>query len=35
MNGHDFEFEELQVPEAMGLSLHSFDLVICALQGAG
>jgi hypothetical protein len=31
----DFEFEELPVSEAIGLPLHSFDLVIGPFQGAG
>ena len=35
MKGQDFEFEEFQVTEAVGLAFHGFDLVIGALQGAG
>jgi hypothetical protein len=35
MKSQDFEFEELMIAEAIGLSRPSFDFVIGALQGAG
>lgn len=35
MESQDFEFEEFQVAEAIGLALHGLDLVVGALQGSG
>ena len=35
MQGVDFEFEELGVSEAVGLSLHDADLGIGTFEGAG
>ena len=34
MDGHDFEFEEIHIPESVSLLLQSLDLVVGALQGA-
>jgi len=28
VNGHDFEFEEFEISEAVGLPFHGFDFVI-------
>ena len=35
MDGEDSEFEELLVTQAVGLSLHGFDLVVCSFERAG
>ena len=35
MDGVDFEFEELDVAEAVGLAFHGFDFVVGALEGGG
>ena len=34
MGGHDLEFEESHIPEAVGLPFHGLDLVVGAFQGA-
>jgi hypothetical protein len=31
MDGHDFEFEEIHLPESVSLLLQAFDLVVGAL----
>jgi hypothetical protein len=31
MNGHDFEFKELQIAKTIGLPFHGVDLVVGAL----
>ena len=35
MDGIDFEFEEVFVTEAVGLSFHSFDFVVGSFEGTG
>ena len=35
MDGVDFEFEEVFVSEAIGLSLHGFDFVVGSFEGSG
>jgi hypothetical protein len=35
MNGHDFEFEEFHISEAVGHSFDGFNFVVCTFQGAG
>lgn len=35
MERQDFELGEFMVPEALGLPLHGFNLVIGAFQGTG
>jgi hypothetical protein len=34
MDGEDSEFEELHVPEAVGLAFHELDLVVGAFKRA-
>jgi hypothetical protein len=35
VDGHDFEFEEFQISEAIGLTFHGFDFVVGAFKGSG
>lgn len=35
MNGYDFEFEEFEISEAIGLPFHGFDFVVSSFERSG
>jgi len=35
VNGHDFEFEEFEISEAIGLPFHGFDFVVSSFERSG